>query len=82
LILLLLIGTGCLVKTEVLRQGLVPIPEDAKGWLYIATNKPIQIGLEGTKHIFKKDVGGYYLIHRADLEAIMKKLKKEVDKKQ
>ena len=67
--------SGCLVKTNIVRQGLVPIPEDAKGWLYVAQERPILVGIEGSDIVVKKDVSGYYLLHRIDLQAIMKRLK-------
>jgi len=53
------------------RQGLTPIPDECKGTLYVATNKPIPVGIEGTDIYTMKDVGAYYLIHRDDLKALV-----------
>ena len=64
-----------MTKYKLLRQSMTPIPEDAKGWLYVGQNNPIWVGVEGTEVVLKKDVGGYYLIHKADLNDLMKRVK-------
>lgn len=58
-----------------MRQSLTPVPEDAKGLLYVATNKPIPVGVEGTEAVAKEDVGGYYLVHKRDWQALMHALR-------
>lgn len=75
LILSLLSLSGCLIKTVIVRQSLSPIPEDFGAVLYVATNKPILIGIEGSDTVMEKDVGGYYLIHKEDLKAILNRVK-------
>ena len=73
-----LIGSGCLAtKYKIVRQSLTPIPLDAKGWLYVCDNTPIRVGVEGTEIVSREDVGGYYLLHKRDLAALMQVLKKE-----
>ncbi len=68
-------GSGCLgTKNNILRQSLTPIPADAEGLLYVATNKPIPVGIEGTDKISREDMGGYYLIHKLDYAAVMEAL--------
>lgn len=51
---------------------MTPIPEGAKGTLYVATNRPLPVGVEGTEHVVKADVGGYYLVHKRDLQAMLR----------
>jgi hypothetical protein len=70
-ILIWISTAGCLVKTEIIRTGMTPIPENVKGVLYVATNKKIQVGIEGTSTVVTEDVGGYYLIHKNDLKAMV-----------
>lgn len=75
LIVLLLIAwslnsAGC-VKHIYIRQSITPVPEEAHGVLYIATSKPITVGVEGTDVYFRRDMGGYYLIHKDDLKAMI-----------
>ncbi len=76
----MLTGSGCLAtKSQILRQSLTPIPADAQGWLYVATNKAIPVGVEGSKTIAREDVGGYYLVHKNDLEALMQAIRSGKD---
>jgi len=51
---------------------MTPIPQECKGMMYIATNKEILVGIQGSDIISKKDIGGYYLIHKNDWKAISK----------
>lgn len=51
---------------------MTPIPENVDGIIYIATNKKILIGIEGTDKVFYKDLGGYYCIHKTDLSTLIK----------
>lgn len=72
--------TGC-SKTKIIRQSITPIPEDANGILYIAQEEPILVGIEGEGLVVRKNVAGYYLIHKEDLRALwdmIKKAKKEI----
>lgn len=64
--------TGCLRKIELVRQSMTPIPENVDGLIYIATNKKILIGIEGTDKVFPQDIGGYYAVHKTDLSALIK----------
>lgn len=75
MILVLMILCGCWKRTEIIRQSVSPIPEDANGLLYIAQEEAIRIGIEGTDTIVRKDIGGYYLIHKEDLKALMKRIR-------
>jgi hypothetical protein len=75
LIVLSTSSAGC-HKYVVVRQSLSPIPEEANGVLYIATNDPIPVGIEGTDTVDKLDVGGYYLMHKNDLKALVQAAKK------
>ena len=73
----LLSTAGCANKTVLIRQSLSPVPEECKGVLYVATNQPIPVGVEGTNELLSVDVGGYYLVHKNDMAAIVKRLKKD-----
>jgi len=59
----------------------VPVPADAHGFLYVATNDAIPVGVEGTDVALEQDVGGYYLIHRRDLDALMTAIQQEPEPK-
>lgn len=54
---------------------MTPIPEEANGVMYVATEKPIQVGVEGTAVITTKNVAGYYLVHKDDLRAMIAQIK-------
>ncbi len=54
---------------------MTPIPEEAKGVMFVATEKPIQIGIEGSTIITTKNVAGYYLVHKDDLRAMIAEIK-------
>jgi len=58
------------------RQGLTPIPEDAKGVLYVIHNKKIKVGVEGSNALMKLNMQGYYLIHKDEVKAMIGLLKK------
>ena len=75
--ILLLSTSGCLVKERLIRSSLSPIPENLNNVLYVAQEKKIKIGVEGTDKVFTKDVCGYYLIHKEDLKIIMKKIEND-----
>lgn len=81
LMICLLSMEGCWKKTEILRQSMTPIPEDVHGVLYVATNRKIPVGLEGTDEVTAADVGGYYLVHKNDLTAMMRIIKKSAESK-
>jgi hypothetical protein len=70
---LLTATVGC--STRVVRVSLSPIPQEVKGVLYVQTNSPIPVGIEGTDEVLRLDVGGYYLIHKDDLAAMIRRLK-------
>lgn len=70
MLVMLFVNIGC-YRAELVRQSLSPIPQEAQGALYVATNKPIQVGVEGTGKVLKVDVGGYYLIHKNDLKVLI-----------
>lgn len=75
LVILLTAISGCLrgkIETEFVRCSMTPYPEEAKGVLWVATNKPIPVGLEGTDKLSMKDVGGWYLIHKRDLVELLR----------
>ena len=55
---------------------MTPIPENVDGIIYVATNKAIRIGIEGTDMILFKDVGGYYIVHKEDMSLLLKINKK------
>lgn len=63
---------GCWRKTEIVRTGMTPIPENIDGIIYIATNERILVGVEGTDLITRKDIGGYYALHKTDLSTLLK----------
>ena len=72
-----LAGLGCLTKTsvEILRVSVTPHPIEAKGTLYVATNEPVRVGVDGTDTIVKKNVGGYILVHKTDWKALVRALR-------
>ena len=75
--------TGCALlgtKVVIVKQSITPVPQECKGMLYVATNKPILVGIEGTTVIAKKDMGGYYLIHKEDWKTISKIVKEHLAK--
>ena len=59
------------------RTSLDPIPQETQGVLYIQTNTPIPVGIEGTDEVLNLDVGGYYLVHKNDLAAMIRRLRKD-----
>lgn len=69
----LLAGVAC-SRTILVRQSIVPVPEEAKGLLYVATNKPLTVGIEGSSEVVRVDVGGYYLMHATDVKALLEAL--------
>lgn len=71
----LLVTAGCVTKTVLIRQSMTPIPEACRGVLYVAQNKPIMVGVEGSDKLMSLDVGGYYLIHKTDLQVMVGRLK-------
>ncbi len=71
-------GAGCWAthkQTEIVRVSVTPYPEEANGALWVATNKPVKVGVVGTDIVTEKDVGGYVLIHKDDFRALVKALK-------
>lgn len=54
---------------------MTPIPDEDKGVMFVATEKPIPVGIEGTTIITSKNVAGYYLVHKDDLRAMMIEIK-------
>lgn len=54
---------------------MTPIPLEANGVMYIATEKPIPVGIEGTPTVTTKNVAGYYLVHKDDLKAMIAELR-------
>ena len=66
---------GCLVRYKIVRTSLTPIEEDVKGILYVADERPIQVGVEKTDVVTRTVVQGYYLVHKNDLVALIKRLK-------
>lgn len=74
----LLLPAGC-VKYRIVRQGYEPPPE-AQGALYVATDKPILVGVEGTDAVEKKNMAGYYLLSPGELEVFVKALREVSEK--
>ncbi len=58
----------------IVRTSLAPIPETLNNIAYVAQGKPIRIGFEGKDTYLEADVDGYYLLHRSDLEALIREL--------
>lgn len=56
---------------------MTPIPENLDNLIFVATNDPILIGIESQDIIIRKDVGGYYLVHKEDLTALIKAVNKK-----
>lgn len=75
LIVCLTVMMGCSSPVRVVRVSLDPIPEEVKGVLYVQSNDPIAVGVEGTDEVLFLDVGGYYLIHKNDLAAMVRRLR-------
>lgn len=67
-----LISIGCFsTKTKVVYVSLTPAPNAGMGVLYVATNDPIDVAIQGKDEIFKRDVGGWYLLPKDDLEYLV-----------
>ena len=61
-LILMMSLTGCALlgtNVEIVKQSITPVPQEAKGLLYVATNKPILGGIEVTDVISQTYVGGY-----------------------
>ena len=79
LILPLISLTACLRanrETEIVKVSLEKIPEEVNGILYIATNKKIKVGIEGTDKIAEMDLGGRYILDKAELQLLVTRAKK------
>ena len=78
----LLIGiTGCSIgvkeKQTLVYASFAASPEEAKGAIKIATNRPILVTIEGEKNIITTmDLGGYYVVSARDLKAFINAIKK------
>lgn len=62
---------GCGMKERVVVVSVTKHPEEGKGLLYVATNKPMDVAIQGSDLVYKRDMGGYYLIHPSDMEAMI-----------
>lgn len=72
LIMMCFINTGCLTREkEVVYVSLTPAPEAGMGILYVATNRPIPVAIQGKDIIFERDMGGWYLLPKDDLEYLV-----------
>lgn len=61
--------------------GFAKTPEEAKGFLRVATNKKIAVTVVGeTDILVDKDLGGYYVIHGRDLKALLQEKMNAGDK--
>jgi len=60
---------------RLVQQSLSPIPEDVKGVLFVIEDRDIEIGVQGAKVMLKKNMQGYYLVHKDDLAAMVKGLR-------
>lgn len=67
--------SSCVTKTVLIRQSMSRVPDECNGALYVAQNKPIMVGIEGSDVLVPMDVGGYYLIHKDDLAEMVKRIK-------
>lgn len=79
------VGSGCLrthKEIEIIRVSITPWPEEAQGAMWVATNKPIRVGVDGSDAVAEKDVGGYILIHKEDWKALIRALKKKAGKEE
>jgi len=79
--ILLIVMTGCSIgvkeKQTLVYASFAAAPEEAKGAIKIATNKPILVTVEGEKDIVTKmDLGGYYAVSARDLKAFINAIKK------
>lgn len=79
--ILLIVTTGCSIgvkeKQTLVYASFAAAPEEAKGAIKIATNKPIPITVEGEKDLYTKmDLGGYYVVSARDLRAFINAIKK------
>lgn len=69
-----LINIGCLTREkEVVYVSLTPAPNEGNGILYVATNRPIPVAIQGQDVIFERDMGGWYLLPKEDLEYLVTK---------
>ena len=68
---------GCFLSTKkevkIVRTSVTKHPEEARGFLWIATEEPIDVSIEGTDLHTKKVLGGYYVIHKDDLKALLER---------
>ena len=81
LVLILSLSMAGCGRVELVRQSITPVPQECEGVLYVATNEPVQVGIEGSDKVMQLDVGGYYLVHANDLAAMIEMIKDGTDAK-
>ena len=54
-------------------------PEEVNGVFWVSSNEPVEVVLEGTDICIKKDFGGYYLVHKDDLKAMLKMIEEKTN---
>ena len=78
LMVLCLIGTGCLTRTEVLYARATKAPENLNGVMRLASRK-VKVTVEGSDRVgvFQVDhPGAFILIHEADLSRLIENTRK------
>jgi hypothetical protein len=70
LLLILSAVTGSCFRERIVRQGVLP-PDEARGALYVAQDKPILVGVEGTDKLDRLNMAGYYLISPEELQGLV-----------
>jgi len=64
--------SGCLVKHKIVYVRMVRAPQEIKGAMRVATNKPVKVNVAGTAVVAKVDVGGYIVVHESDFGELVR----------
>jgi hypothetical protein len=68
-----LTNIGCLnTKERIITISAIPEPIEGDGVIYVATNEPIDVAIQGKDQLFKLKVAGYYLLHQSELKILVR----------
>ena len=76
LMICLIVISGCTVgikdRVHIVYVSYGQTPEELKGALRVATNKPIPVTVVGDEDTYAEiDLGGYFVVHQRDLKAFL-----------
>ena len=75
LIASLVVLTGC-KSTEIVYARATKFPEEANGFMRVASEDPILVNVAGTDFAQERSCAGYILIHEQDLAALVEAARK------